>query len=109
MIVMHVGPLSDLTQWLLGLAQKFWHAIETFFNDLILSAMEKGLELVALTFESLPVPDFIQQHSIGELLGNAGPTVGWFVETFKISDCMGLFAAALTFRITRKIITFGKW
>jgi len=103
------GWLSDLTNWLLGLVQKLWAAIEAFFNDLIITALEKLLELAALAFESLPVPDFMTQYSIGSLLGNAGPTVGWFVETFKIPECMSLLAAGLVFKITRKIVTFGKW
>ncbi|SBV35995.1 conserved hypothetical protein [uncultured Stenotrophomonas sp.] len=106
---MQAGWLGVLTNWLLGLVQKFWAAIEAFFNDLIVTALEKLLELAALAFESLPVPDFMTQHSIGSLLGNAGPTVGWFVETFKIPECMSLLAAGLVFKITRKIVTFGKW
>ena len=46
---------------------------------------------------------------IGGLLAGAGPTVGWFVQTFKISECMAFFAAAAVFRISRKILTLGKW
>jgi len=109
MIPLSVGWLTDLTNWIRGLIEKLWHAIESFFNDLIVFAIEKGLELIALAFESLPVPQFMTQNSIGSLLGQAGPTVGWFVETFQIQGCMSLLAAGAIFRITRKIVTFGKW
>ncbi len=109
MNLMYAGWLGDLTGWLLGLVKKLWAAIEAFFTDLIVLALEKMLELVALAFESLPVPDFMTQHTIGSLLGNAGPTVGWLVDTFKISECMSLLAAGAVFKITRKIVTFGKW
>ena len=87
MIGPRAGWLDDLTNWIRGLIEKLWEAIEAFFTDLIVAALEKMLELVALAFESLPVPSFMTQHSIGSLLGNAGPTVGWYVETFKISEC----------------------
>lgn len=109
MNLMYAGWLGDLTNWLLGLVQKLWAAIEAFFSDLIVMALEKMLELVALAFESLPVPDFMTHYSIGALLGNAGPTVSWLVDVFKIPECMSLLAAGAVFRITRKIVTFGKW
>jgi hypothetical protein len=108
-IPVQVGWLQDLTNWLRGLVQKLWDAIEQFFTDLIILAIEKVLELIALAFEQLPAPEFMTQHSIGSLLGNAGPAVGWFVQTFKISEAMGFFAVAAVFRISRKILTFGKW
>ena len=109
MIPARVGWLEDLTNWLRGLVQKFWEAIEAFFNDLVIFAIEKLLDLVATAFESLPVPEFIADNTIGGLLAGAGPTVGWFVQTFKISECMAFFAAAAVFRISRKILTLGKW
>lgn len=109
MIYMQAGWLTDVTNWLKEQIIKFWEAIEAFFNDLVVTALEQMLELVALAFESLPVPQFLTQYSIGNMLGNAGPTVGWAVQTFKIGECMALFAAAYTFKITRKIVTFGKW
>ena len=108
-VMMRAGWLEDLTNWLRGLVQKLWDAIEAFFTDLIVLAIEKLLDLVATAFESLPVPEFITQHSIGSLLAGAGPTVGWLTQTFKISECMAFFAAAAVFRISRKILTFGKW
>lgn len=106
---MHAGWLDDLTNWLRELVEKLWDAIEAFFTDLILLALETGLDLLATAFESLPVPDFMSTYSIGGLLGNAGPTVGWFVSTFKISECMAVIGAGYVFRITRKIVTMGKW
>lgn len=109
MIPMRAGWLEDLTNWFRGLVQKLWEAIEAFFNDLIIFAIEKLLDLVATAFESLPVPEFITQHTIGSLLASAGPTVGWFLQTFKISEGMAFFAAAAVFRISRKILTLGKW
>lgn len=109
MIPMNVGWLTDLTNWIRDLVEKLWNAIEQFGNDLIVLAIEKMLEVVALAFEALPVPEFMTQHSIGSLLSNAGPTVGWLVETFKISECMAILAGGAVFKVTRKIVTFGKW
>lgn len=108
-MLLRAGWLQDLTNWLRGLVQKLWEAIEQFFTDLIILAIEKLLDLVATAFESLPVPEFIAQNSIGSLLAGAGPTVGWIVQTFKISECMAFFSAAALFRISRKILTLGKW
>lgn len=106
---MRAGWLTDLTNWIRELIGKLWSAIEAFFNDLVVIAIEKLLDLIALAFEALPVPQFMTQYSIGALLGQAGPTVGWFVETFKIPECMAILAGGAVFKITRKIVTFGKW
>lgn len=107
--IMQAGWLTDLTNWFREQLHRLWDAIEAFFADLLILAVEAVLEVVALAFESLPVPEFMTTTSIGDLLGNAGPVVGWFVQTFKISECMSLLAAGAVFRITRKIVTFGKW
>ena len=109
MMMMQAGWLTDLTGWLLQLLQKFWAAIETFFGDLIVTLLESVLQLIVLAFESLPVPDFLTQNSIGSLLSNAGPTVGWFVEVFKIPECMGILATGIVFRLLRKLLTVGQW
>lgn len=105
----YAGWLDEITNWLREQIQKFWDAIEGFFTDLVLIAIEKLLDLVATAFEQLPAPAFMAENSIGSLLGSAGPTVGWFVDTFRISECMSVIAAGFIFRISRKILTMGKW
>ncbi|KAF1727762.1 phage coat protein [Pseudoxanthomonas mexicana] len=108
-VMMRAGWLSDLTDWIKEQIQRVWDAFEAFVMDMVIYALEQGLELVALAFEALPVPSFLTNYSVGSLLANAGPEIGWAVQTFKIGECCAMFAAALAFRISRKILTFGKW
>ncbi|HHA2593156.1 MAG: hypothetical protein ACN6OP_11095 [Pseudomonadales bacterium] len=108
-VTAQAGWLQDLTTWFRKQIERFWDAIVQFFNDLIILAIKAVLELVVMAFERLPVPDFMQQYSIGGLLGNAGSTVGWFVQTFRIGECLAVIALGIAFKITRKILTLGKW
>lgn len=108
-VTAQAGWLQDLTDWIRRQVERFWNAIVEFFNDLIILAIKAILELVVMAFERLPVPDFMQQYSIGSLLGNAGSTVGWFVQTFRIGECLAVIALGIAFKITRKILTLGKW
>lgn len=105
----HAGWLTDLTQWLLRQIQRFWDALVAFFNDLLILAIQTMLALMIKMIGALPVPDFLKNYSIGTLLGNAGSTVGWFVQTFKLGECLALIGSAVAFRILRKVMTMGKW
>ena len=109
LIPVYAGWLDDITNFIRKQVERLWDAVVKFFQDLVIYAIEKMLDLVAMAFEQLPVPEFMQDYSIGMLLGNAGSTVGWFVQTFKIGECLAVISLGITFRIMRKILTLGKW
>ncbi len=104
-----MGWLNDFTNWLAEQLTKLWEAIETFFTDLLVGLVETVLEAYALIVELIPVPDFLSTYSLCNLLGLAGPEVGYFLQTFRIGEALGLIAAGYTFRLTRKLVTAGQW
>lgn len=101
--------LRDLTDWLRDQILAIWAAVVAFFERLVITLLEAVLELGALAIEAVPVPAFLGDYSIGQALGNAGPEVAWVVSTFRIGEGMAIISAAIVFRITRKLITFGRW
>lgn len=109
MIPLYAGWLQDITDFIRRQVERLWDALVKFFQDLVVYAIDKMLELIALAFEQLPVPEFMQQYNLNTLLGNAGSTVGWFVQTFRIGECLAVLALGITFRIMRKLLTMGKW
>lgn len=106
---MQAGWLDDITEWLADLARKFWKAIEEFFGDLLVTAIEAVLEVVTLAIDAIPVPDFISSNTICALLGNAGPEVAWAMSTFKIGEGLTLIGAGYAFRLLRKFVTLFQW
>jgi hypothetical protein len=108
-VPMYAGWMEDITNFIRRQVERVWEALVKFFQDLVIYAIEKMLDLVALAFEQLPVPQFLHDYNLNMLLGNAGSTVGWFVQTFKIGECLAVIALGIIFRITRKILTLGKW
>jgi len=108
-VTFYVGWLDDLTGFLRRQVDRLWKAIVDFFRDLVLYAIEQVLNLVAHAVEKLPVPEFLDEYKLGTLFANAGPTVAWFVNIFKIPECMTVISLGIVFFITRKILTLGKW
>ena len=71
--------------------------------------LEHTLAMITFMIGMVPVPAFLQQHSIGSILGAAGPTVGWMVSTFKVGESLAMISAAMTFFIIRRFFTLGIW
>ena len=103
------GWLTELTDFIRRQVERLWTALVDFFRDLVIYALEQSLSLIATAFEKLPAPEFLTQYNLNSLLGSAGATVGWFVDVFKIADCLAVISLGVTFFILRKILTFGKW
>ena len=101
--------LKKLTDWLREAIQAIWDAITEFMGDLFLDWVERSLAIIVWVLDKLPVPDFLSSQSIGSLLGNAGPTVGWMVSTFRIGESLTVIGSAMAFYIIRRFLTLGIW
>lgn len=101
--------LEEFTDWLAEQLRALWEAIETFFTDLLVGLVEVVLEVFAVIVELIPVPDFLTTYSLCNLLGLAGPEVGYFLQTFRIGEALGLVASGYGFRLLRKLVTAGQW
>lgn len=109
MNLMRAGWLDDLTQWLKDLLKTLFDALLEFLADWIIHMLKMWLELFYLVFSQLQPPDFLTSHSIGGLLGQAGPTIGWIASTFQLGTAFALIGAGYVFRLIRKAITLGQW
>ncbi|KAB0515654.1 hypothetical protein F7R02_25890 [Xanthomonas cissicola] len=57
----------------------------------------------------LPMPDFMKGQSIGGMLGNAGSTILWFADVFKVGPALVMIGAAMVFYLLRRVLTVGIW
>lgn len=111
---MHITPddggwLAPLTNWFKEQIEKVWHAFADFMNDLLVSSFKMLFDVIAMAIEALPVPDFIANNGLGDLLGQSGSEILWFVSTFQIGPGLALIAGGYVFRLTRKFLTLFQW
>jgi hypothetical protein len=106
---MQAGWLDDITNWLREQLEKLWNSFVELMGDFAVWMVDAVLDLFATIIEAIPVPDFIANYSICALLANAGPTVAWALDTFKIAEGLGLLAAGFGFRMLRKLLTLFQW
>ncbi|QWF18580.1 hypothetical protein [Lysobacter capsici] len=104
-----MGWLSKLTDWFreqfIALFAALQHLLEAIFMFWLHQSATAWLFLIQL----IPAPDFLAPYSLCSLLSQAGPTVGWALNTFRIGEGLGLIGAAYGFRFTRKLLTFFQW
>jgi len=104
-----MGWLTDLTNWIKEQLLWLWNALVTLLNDFQVKFLDSVCGFFASIIESIPVPDFIANYSIGSLLANAGPEVAWVVTSLRIGEALLLIAAGYGFRLMRKLFTLGQW
>lgn len=103
------GWLSRLTGWVSYALNSLFAAFAAFLKDLVTYVLGVVLGLVALAIASIPVPDWISGNSMGSLLGQTGPIVGFFMVQLKIPQALGLIGAGYAFRLVRKFATLFQW
>lgn len=106
---MNIGWVDDITDWFREQFEKLFGFLVKLAKDVILWFFEKALELAAKVIEAIPVPEFLQNLGIANMLQQAGPVVAWAVTTFKLGEAFALIGAAYAFRLLRKVMTFGRW
>lgn len=101
--------LEGLTNWLREQIQKVWDAFVAFMIWLVLNSLSVFLDAAVWVLNNVPVPQFLTQHTIGGLLGQAGSTILWFVDLFQIGPSMAVIASAMLFYLVRRVLTLGIW
>lgn len=101
--------LNDLTTWLKEQFLALWNGFVEFIQDTLLAALELVLNLFATAVEAIGVPDFLTTYSFDSLLGQAGGTIVWLAGKARLGDCLAVLAAAVAFRLLRKLFTLGQW
>lgn len=103
--------LTEFTTWLAEQIRAFFDAFNALLQDILVFAVEAVFEVVALAVELLStmLPEGLQGVTICGLLAQGGPTVQWAVTTFKVPEGMTVIAAAVVFRLARKLLTLFQW
>jgi len=84
-----------------------WADFVEYLGDLPIKVLKGVLDAIATIFQGLPKPDFLTQHSLAATMGPVMSDIGFFLSSTGLSTALSLITAALLFRITRKILTFG--
>jgi hypothetical protein len=104
-----MGWLTDLTNWMKEQLAALWDAFEDFMGDLIVDWADQTFAMWIIILSHTPMPDFLDQYSLCTLLNAAGPTVGYFLNVFRVGEGLGLIGAGYVFRLLRKILTLFQW
>ena len=104
-----MGWLTDLTNWIRQQLQALWDALEDFLGDLIVDWADQTFTMWLFVLDHIPLPDFLDGYSLCSLLGQAGPTVGWILNNFRVAEALGLIGAGYVFRLLRKLATLFQW
>ena len=103
------GWLSKLTGWIANVVHTFFVAIVQVLKDLVTYVFSAVLDLVADAISSISPPAFLTNYSMGAMLGQAGPIVGFFLVQLRIGEGLALVGAGYAFRLLRKFLTLFQW
>ncbi|MEP6485362.1 MAG: phage coat protein [Rudaea sp.] len=104
-----VGWYDDITGWFVKIVRAIWRAFTDLIGDVIVLVFKAVLAAFSYIVNLIPVPAFMTDNTVGSLLGNAGPVVGWLASEMQLSAALGFIAAGYAFRLTRKLLTLGQW
>lgn len=107
--MMGTGWLSKLTGWIANVVHTFFVAIVQLLKDLVTYVLSTILDLIADAISSITPPAFLTNYSMGNLLGQAGPIVGFFLVQLRVGEGLALVGAGYAFRLLRKFLTLFQW
>ena len=96
---------DGLVAWLLEL----WESFVAFMSDLGITILDGLLDAIAGVLEALPIPDFLQGHTIADYLNSVDPAVLYFLHQSGIGVALAIIGSATLFRMLRKLLTLGNW
>jgi hypothetical protein len=101
--------LTDLKNWLLGVLHDLWDAWTGFYHDMSLQLIKTVFQAVGQIAKTIPVPQWMSQYSVGTLLGQLDPSLGYFVDRIGLGAGIGLLGLGYAFRVVRKVVTAFQW
>lgn len=100
--------MTDLINWLLNAVQGFFSDLVEFLTDLPKKILEAVLNAIAMVFESIPVPQFIDS-GLQFLVNGVDPSILYFLQRSDFPEALAIIGAGFAFRLTRKLFTLGQW
>lgn len=99
--------------WPKWLTLEFWHGLWNdfveFMEDLPIKILKGILDGVLSVLQAIAPPDFLATYKLSSVMAATNSDIGFFLYNSGLSVALGLIAAAVGFRILRKIVTFGLW
>ncbi len=99
--------------WPKWLTLEFWKGVFTdfmeFMSDLPIKALKGILEAILKVLNAIAPPDFLSQYKLSSVMGAVNADMGYFLMNSGISTALAIIVGAVTFRVMRKIVTFGWW
>lgn len=106
---MSAGWLDDLTAWIWKVLIMVFEALVDLINDSFVRGLEMVLSVVLYVLSKMPLPEFMQNTSIGQILSSGGSTVMWFAEIFQLGPSLVMIGIAMVFFLLRRVLTLGIW
>ena len=96
--------IESFVLWILHLCQ----ALLQWFEDILLTTLEKILEAIRFVISSLPIPDFLQ-YSLQDLFNYIPSDLVYFLNMSGISQAFLFISMGVAFRMVRKVATLFQW
>lgn len=101
--------MSEFAKWLLGLVKALLEPLWNWVTDLFIAIAEMVLTGLAGLIKAIPAPAFLSSNGLSSAFAQIPPEVWYFATHFKFGACLAVLAAAVAFRLTRKLVTLGQW
>lgn len=101
--------LEALVSWFVTTIKDVFKAAWDFIKDIAIELLDLLLQAVVSLVSSIPVPEFLQDYSVGNLIGALPDAALFFLGKLRIGECFAILGVAFAFRMTRKLFTFGQW
>ncbi|HDO1319788.1 DUF2523 family protein [Aeromonas veronii] len=100
--------LKDMIESFIMWVVKFFQAIFQWFEDILLTTLEKILEGIRFVISSIPMPDFLQ-YSLQDLFNYIPSDVVYFLNMSGIAQAFLFISMGVAFRLVRKVATLFQW
>lgn len=101
--------MTEFANWLLQLVKDLFVSIWDFFLDLAIETASLIFQALVAIISAIPVPSFLSSNSLSLAFASIPPEVWFFAGHFKFAECLAILAAAVAFRLLRKLATLGQW
>lgn len=96
--------IESVILWVVGL----FKAVFQWFEDILLTTVEKILEGIRFVIAQIPMPDILQ-YSLQDLFNIIPGDVIYLLNMSGISEAMMFVSLGFAFRMVRKVATLFQW
>lgn len=93
-------------QWIKDWLKGFKDWLLDGLQYVLLKTFGLFLDGVAYVVEAMPVPEFITEYSLGDLID---PDILWMLHNSGVSTALLIVSSAIVFRVLRRLLTLGIW